>query len=170
MNTTKLYLVSLIIKFIPSTRGFGLKSRMYRWAGAKIGTNVRIVSSATIIGNGELSIGDNTWIGHEAMILCSSDIRIGNNCDIAPRVYIDNGTHKITPDKDRIGDIETSEDIRIGNGCWLGANSSILPGVTIGDKCVVAAGAVVTRSYKGMSLLAGVPAVIKKDLSSEGML
>lgn len=162
MNTTKLYLIGLFVKLIPNTRGFSLKSKLYRWAGAIIGNNVRIVSSARIIGNGELIIGDNTWIGHEAMLLCSSKIEIGCNCDIAPRVYIGNGTHSITPDNDRIGNIERSEDIAIGNGCWIGVNATILPGITIGDKCVIAGGAVVTKSQMPMSLSAGIPAQIKK--------
>lgn len=169
MNTLKLYIISLFVKLIPNTRGFALKSRLYRWAGAKIGNNVRIVSSVRIIGNGELIIGDNTWIGHETMLLCSSKIEIGNKCDIAPRVYIGNGTHRITPERERIADIELSEDIKIGDGCWLGVNSTILPGVTIGNKCVVAGGSVVTKSSEPFRLLAGIPATPKKTLNFEAI-
>lgn len=56
--------------------------------------------------------------------------------------------------------------IIVGNGCWLCAGSMILPGVTVKDKSVVAAGAVVTRSQnEGMILLAGIPAKIKKHLN-----
>lgn len=165
MKPLRLFITDCLMTFIPPTRGFKFKTRLYRWAGAIIGNNVRIVSSAKIIGNGELIIGDNVWIGHEAMLLCSSKIIIGSNCDIGPRVYIGNGTHRITPEKNRIGDIETSEDIIIGDGCWLGANAIILPGVSIGNKSVVAAGAVVTKSSIDYSLLAGVPAIMKKHLN-----
>ena len=118
-----------------------------------------------IIGAGELTIGDNTWVGHRCLISASSSIKIGKNVDIAPNVYIGNGTHEITPDKERIASIELAKDIVIGNGCWLCANVTILPGVTIGDKCVVAAGCVVTKSYGNMKLLAVIPAVVKKVYS-----
>lgn len=164
MNGIFLYLIRLIMPLIPETRGFRFKRLMLRLAGAHIGSNVRICSSAHFIGTGQLSIGNNTWIGHHCLISATSSIQIGANCDLAPNVYIGNGTHLITPDKRRIADIEISKDIIIGNGCWLCANSTILPGVEIGDKCVVAAGAVVTQSNKSpLCLLAGIPAKVKKE-------
>lgn len=48
--------------------------------------------------------------------------------------------------------------VRIGKRCWLGKNAIVLPGVELGDDCVVAAGAVVTRSFGPGSVVAGVPA------------
>lgn len=126
---------------------------------------MRVCSSVMIIGTGELVIGDNTWVGHRCILSASSSIKIGRNVDIAPNVFIGNGTHEITPERDRIADTELSKDVVIGDGCWLCANSSILPGVHIGNKCVVAAGAVVTHSIdKELVLIAGIPASIKKDL------
>ena len=159
-----LYIAGLISSILPETRCFGLKRWLYSKAGVEIGLNVRICSSAMIIGSGRLSIGDNTWVGHRCLISSSSEIKIGANCDIAPNVYIGTGTHAITPDGVRIGGKELSEDIFIGNGCWLCANSVILPGVEIAEKCVVAAGAVVKESYNKYSLIAGVPATLKKTL------
>lgn len=164
MSPFRLFIYSLITKFMPPTRCFGLKRHLLRWAGAEIGDNVRICSSVNIIGNGTLRIGNNTWIGHESIIMCSSDISIGADCDIAPRVYIGNGTHKITPDLDKIAGIDINKDIKIGNGVWICVNSTILPGVTIGRKCVVAAGGVVTKSIPENSLAAGCPAIVKKNL------
>lgn len=169
MNSGKLFIIGLIMPLIPLTRGFRLKAKLFRWAGAKLGKNVRIVSSVKIIGNGELIIGDNTWIGHETLILSSSKIEIGANCDIAPRVYIGTGTHLITPQKERIADITMSKDISIGNGCWLCVNSIILPGVSIGNKCVVAAGAVVKNSSDDYKMLAGVPAKEYKSLNKNNL-
>lgn len=166
MNCLKLYIASKIIHIIPETRSFKLKNRLYRWAGAKIGKNVRICSSAMIIGAGELEIGDNTWVGHRSIISATSSIKIGANVDIAPNVFIGNGTHEITPDRDRIADIETVKDVTIGDGCWICANSCILPGVKLGEKCVVAAGAVVARSFEGMIVIGGVPAKVIKKIRS----
>ena len=164
MKTSVLYFANCIFRMLPETKCFGLKRGLLRLSGAKIGSNVRICSSVMIIGAGELTIGDNTWVGHRCLISASSSIKIGKTVDIAPNVYIGNGTHEITPDKERIASIELAKDIVIGNGCWLCANVTILPGVTIGDKCVVAAGSVVTKSYGNMKLLAVVPADIKKNI------
>lgn len=156
----------LIMPLLPETRCFGFKRWLLRQTGAKVGENVRICSSVMFVGTGSLEIGDNTWIGHRCIISTSSSIKIGSDCDIAPNVYIGNGTHQITPDRKRIADIEISEDIIIGNGCWLCAGSMVLPGVTIQEKSVVAAGAVVTKSQsENMVLLAGIPARIKKHLN-----
>lgn len=164
MNSFKLFLVRKILNFVPETRGFGMKRALYRWAGVNVGEGVRINSSAKISGIGSLAIGANTWIGPETIIICSSEINIGSNCDIAPCVYIGDGTHRITPENERIARIVTTEKISIGDGCWICVNATILPGVTIGEKCVVAAGAVVTHTCDDMVLLAGVPAKMIKKL------
>ena len=156
--------IKLVFPLLPETRCFALKRSMLRWAGAKVGRNVRVCSSVMIVGAGELEIGDNTWIGHRCLISASSSVRIGKNVDIAPNVFIGNGTHGITPDRDRIADVECSRDVEVGDGCWLCAGSMVLPGVSLGAKCVVAAGSVVTRSFGSMKLLAGVPACIKREL------
>lgn len=162
MKTCILYLSKLIFQFLPETKCFGLKRTLLRLAGVQVGKNVRICSSAMFIGAGRLKIGDNTWIGHRCIISSSSYIKIGANCDLAPNVYIGNGTHEITPQSERIADIEISKEITIGDGCWLCVNSTILPGVHIAPKCVVAAGAVVTRDIEeNMVLVAGIPAMIK---------
>ena len=163
MNSLRLFVVRKILDFIPETRIFGMKRILYRWAGARIGDGVRINSSVKITGIGKLTVGDNTWIGPDTMIMCSSEIVIGANCDIAPRVFIGDGTHEITPDRDRIAGVDVTNPVSIGNGCWLCANAILLPGVTIGNKCVVAAGAVVADSFEDDCLLGGVPAkIIKK--------
>lgn len=164
MNSFRLFIVRKILDFVPETRAFGMKCALYRWAGANIGDGVRINSSAKILGVGKLSIGANTWIGPNTLIMCSSEIEIGANCDIAPCVYIGDGTHIITPEKERIAGIDATKGISIGDGCWLCVNSTILPGVSIGRKCVVAAGAVVTANCNDMTLVGGVPAKKVKNL------
>ncbi|MDZ7891010.1 MAG: DapH/DapD/GlmU-related protein [Rhodoferax sp.] len=59
----------------------------------------------------------------------------------------------------------TAKSITIGNGCWIGAKSIILGGVSVGPGSVVAAGSIVTRDVPANVLVAGVPAKIKKSLS-----
>lgn len=165
MRTKIQHLNNILLPLLPETRCFAIKRFMWRLAGVYMEENVRLCSSVTIYGAGKLSIGKNTWIGPQVMICVSDSVLIGSNCDIAPRVYIGDGTHNITTSADRIANEELTLPIIIGNGCWLCANSTILAGVNIGDKCVVAAGAVVTNSFEGNKILvAGVPAKIIKSL------
>lgn len=163
MNSLRLFVIRKLMYFIPETRCFGFKRALYRWAGANIGEGVKICSSVKISGIGNLTILDNTWISSATIIGCSFRVTIGENCDIGPSVYIGDGTHEITPSRERMAGLDTTREIFIGNGCWLCVNSTILPGVTIGQKCVVAAGAVVTSSCADLKLLAGVPAKVIKE-------
>ncbi len=72
-------------------------------------------------------------------------------------------THEIGSAQSRAG-ADVSYPIKVGNGCWIGARSTILPGVTVGDGCIIAAGSVVNKDCEPNSLYAGVPARKIKDL------
>jgi len=77
------------------------------------------------------------------------------------------GTHEITPLGEHIGGKGSGADVFIAAGSWLGARSTILSGVKLGPKTLVAAGAVVTKSCEeSCVLLAGVPACVKRQLMS----
>ena len=165
MNSLGLYLYNQLKWLIPETKGFALKRSFLRLCGAKIEDNVRICSSVTILGSGRLFIGANTWIGHETMIISSSAVYIGSDVDIAPRVFLGTGTHIMDINSPRIAAKDISKNIIIGNGCWICANVLILPGVTIGDKSVIAAGAVVNRDVPSMVVNGGIPSVTIKPLS-----
>lgn len=164
MRSSISYINSLIFRLLPEGRCFGFKRAMLRLAGASVGRNVRISSSVRILGSGQLVIGDNTWIGYDTMIVTSSSVTIGANVDIAPRVYIGTGTHTIDADCDRVAATDISRDIVIGDGCWICANATILPGVSVADKCVVAAGAVLHGNTQPRTIVGGVPAVVIKNL------
>ena len=164
MNTFLLHIIKLINVFIPDTRFFRFRKVMYNLAGAKLGNNVRICSSARLLGNGSLVIGDNTWIGPEVLIVSSSSIKIGANVDIAPRVYIGTGTHKIDYEGLHSAGEGISLDININDGVWIGTNVIILPGVEIGMKAIIAAGAVVKSNVVARTIVGGVPAKFIKAI------
>ncbi|MBS9523188.1 acyltransferase [Litoribacter alkaliphilus] len=149
---------------IPETRLFGLKNKLYKIAGATIGRGVRICSSVQIRGIGELSIGDHTWVGHNSHIISACNIVIGKNVDIAPNVFFTTGSHQINMSGERIAGKGIQEAINIGDGSWIAAGAIILPGTSIGNKCIVAAGAVVKGSFPDNSLIGGVPAKLIKQL------
>ena len=162
------YFNNRFIPFLPESRCFALKRLLWQIAGVKVGKNVRICSSVTIIGSGIVIIGPNTWIGPKVFISSSEKIEIGASCDIAPCVYIGDGTHDIELDSERIAGIGKTYPIKIGNGCWVAANSTILAGIHIAEKCIVAAGSVVTKSFNDSGhLIAGVPAVVKKSIKND---
>ncbi len=164
MNSIKLQIANFIVHRLPLTRCFGIKRCLYRWAGASIGNNVRIASSASICGDGKLEIGDNTWIGHEVLIVCSNHISIGSNCDIAPRVFIGDGTHVTDKSSPNVAGAGKMLPVKIDNGCWLCASSTILPGSEIGEKCIIAAGSVFKGKSNPLEVWGGVIAKKIKDL------
>lgn len=83
----------------------------------------------------------------------SNRIVIGERCYIAPNVRLHAAGHDLEDLTQHVGG-----DIRIGDDVWIGAAAIILPGVTVGDRAVVAAGAVVTRDVPDGVLVGGVPA------------
>ena len=144
MNSFRLFIANKLMHLLPPSRCFGVKRTLLRFAGATIGENVRIVSSVEIYCSGPLTIGDNSWIGHQSLIVGGdAKIEIGANVNIAPRVVLVTGTHEIDFDSDMVAGEGYSLPIEIGDGAWLGATSVILGGSKIGKNAVVAAGAVV---------------------------
>lgn len=174
MNTLVLWIYRLVANFLPESRCFGFKNMLLRLAGAKVGKNVRIYSSAHILGNGKLEIGDDVHIGAKVLLYPVSPVGIslGSHVDIAPCVTILTGSHRITPMSEHMAGEGIAEDVSVSDGCWLGACATILPGVTLPRKTIVAAGSVVIRSPQSDKeshaiLLAGVPATIKKNYSMD---
>jgi acetyltransferase-like isoleucine patch superfamily enzyme len=159
------YLYSLLSSIIPSTRGFSLKRLLLRQSSAVIGKNTRLVSSARFFMTGKLEIGEETWVGHEVLVVGGdAEIKIGSHCDIAPRVLIASGTHQIDPVGLRVAGEGFSLPIKIGNGCWIGAGAVILGGTVLGENTIVAAGSVVKGSFPDRCIIGGVPAKIIKTL------
>jgi acetyltransferase-like isoleucine patch superfamily enzyme len=165
MKTARLHLARVVFRVLPETRCFGLKAWLLRWCGAQVGRNVRVCSSVTILGGGDLSFGDDVWVGHGTFIFSGSAIRIGSCVDIGPQVYIGTGTHELDLSGSHAAGPVKQADVEIGAGVWLCARAVVLPGVTIGTKAVVAAGAVVTQDVPDRCLVGGVPARVLKTLS-----
>jgi len=91
-------------------------------------------------------------------------IRIGKNCWFGPNLSIISSNHDLNDYRKH----SDAPPIVIGDNCWLGAGCIILPGVELGDHVVVAAGAVVTKSFASNCVVGGVPARKLKDLPCYG--
>lgn len=168
MNSKKLYIFNLLVKILPSSRCCGLKARLLRWCGAKVGDNVRLFTPK-ILGNFDLELGDNVWVGHEAMLLgpAGSKITVQTNARIATRALVCTGSHEYSIKYDNIAGPGKSEDIVICRGAMVGTAVIILPGKTVGEKADVTAGAVVTHDVPPMVRVAGVPARVIKDFREQ---
>lgn len=111
-----------------------------------------------IMENAKLNLGSG-YINRNVKIRCFNEISIGQNVVISENVSIwDSDAHKILRDS-----YQPSIPIKIGNHVWIGMNSIILKGVTLGDGCIVAAGSIVTKSFPEKCLVGGIPAKIIKD-------
>jgi maltose O-acetyltransferase len=130
------------------------------------GENVSMCGRGWIFGRGQLRIGNDTWLSPGVIFHTHLDapIIIGSNCDIGPSVEFITGGHIIGTASRRAG-TGTAKPIVINDGCWIGAGSRILGGVNIGTGSVVAAGSVVTHDVPANALVAGVPAIFKRQLT-----
>jgi len=110
-------------------------------------------------------IGKSVTIGNRFSLLSAALIEIGDECLIASDVLITSENHGMEVEGyTNYGQTPLiAKSVKIGNGCWIGEKATILPGVELGERCIVAAGAVVTNSFPAFSLIGGVPArLIKK--------
>lgn len=118
----------------------------------------------------EVVIGDHTYIGHATSLTTSRSIHIGRHCLIAGGVQIaDYDGHPVDAYRRRAGEPTPPENIRpvvIGNDVWIGTGACILKGVTIGDRAVIGAHAVVTRDVPPDTVVAGNPAQVVKYLEA----
>ena len=106
-----------------------------------------------------IRIGSYNYFNRNLMIDACGQIEIGDRNMFGPDVYITDANHRygtgLVPSEEPM-DIGATT---IGNRCWIGAKAIILKGVQLGDGCVVAAGAVVTRDVAPGAVVAGVPAM-----------
>lgn len=105
-----------------------------------------------------LRIGKNTTVGYHAFIFASRDIQIGDDCLLAPFVYIVDSNHGSSREQRINQQGNMTAPVAIGNDVWLGVGARILAGVEVGTGAVVAAGAVVTSSVAPYTVVGGIPA------------
>lgn len=138
--------------------------------GVTFGNNVSIGKNSVIECTGVLrNLGDQLRIGNGvgfspyAFISVRGKIDIGDNCIFGPYVKIFSENHNFNDVNQLIRKQgETRQNVKICEDCWIGANVIILPGVTIGKGCVIAAGAVVNKDIPDFSVVGGIPAKIIK--------
>lgn len=112
-------------------------------------------------------VGEGFFCNFNCVMLDTNRINIGNHCMFGPNVTLATATHPIKA-SERCNEQgrEYALEINIGDYVWIGAGAIINPGVTIGSGAVIASGAVVTKDVPPNTLVAGVPAVVKKQIDN----
>ena len=167
IKSKRIYIVNLLMDILPNSGAQRLKAKLYRWTGVKVGQGVEFFQGIKVQGVGELEIGDRAFIGHEVLFMLNegSRIIIEPSAVVSSRCTVMTGFHPISPNGDRIISREgTTSVIHIGRGAAVLAGSMILPGVKVGEKSMVAAGAVVNKDVAPYTLVGGCPARFIKNL------
>lgn len=163
----KIYLIFyyLIAQYLPMQPMPGyiffywLRFKLSRKILLKCGEGV-VVKNRCYFGNGsKLSVGNHSQLGQNARL--GGPIEIGDFVMMGPDVVIMGVTHDVSNPKKNMIDAKNpsiENPVSIGNNVWLGTRVIILPGVNIGNNCIVGAGAVVTKSFGDNLIIGGVPA------------
>jgi galactoside O-acetyltransferase len=140
-----------------------LARRLRNETSVRIGENAAIRGHSRIDYYKNLSIGNNSAVNYGFQAIGRGKIKIGDFVQIGPNVMISTANHNILGKNFDLYPV-TVQDVKIEDNVWIGANSIILAGVTIGEGSIVAAGSVVRHSIPKNSVVLGNPAkvVVKK--------
>ncbi|OZF07497.1 acetyltransferase [Rhodococcus sp. 15-1154-1] len=112
-----------------------------------------------------LTMGENTFLNYKCFLDLGAPITLGDNSGLGYESMLITCSHDVGPEWRRFGK-PVNMPIVIGEGVWIGSRVMVLPGVTIGDGCVVVSGSVVTSDCEPNSVYAGVPAKFKRRLTT----
>ena len=113
-----------------------------------------------------ITIGENFFGNFDLMIFDSAKVTFGDNVLVGPRCVFITSTHPMSASKRRTGKIYALP-ITVGSDVWFGADVKVLPGVNIGDGCVIGTGSVVYKDIPPYSLAAGNPARVIRSLEPD---
>ena len=108
----------------------------------------------------KIRIGAFTYINRNTFLDATESLIIGRECGIGPGCYITDHDHGTDIEKAPLGQSMISKPTKIGDRVWIGANVTVLKGVTIGDNAVIGAGSVVTKDIPENAIAVGVPAKV----------
>ncbi len=142
-----------LLGYVPS---HALRKAGLRICGAKIASSSLVYHGLWMISPWKLTIGKSSIVGDHAILDARAGLTIGDNVNLSTNVAIWTGQHDYqSPDF-----AYEEAPVHIGDYAWLSFRSTILPGVTVGEGAVVAAGAVVTKDVTPFTIVAGIPAKV----------
>lgn len=123
------------------------------------GKNVQISRGFKFSNPENITIGSNVHIGVQATIYALGGLIIGDGTIIGPRLTVYSANHRFRDARAiPYDDVVLPEQVEIGENTWIGGNVILVPGVTIGEGCIVAAGSVVTKDFPPCNVIGGNPA------------
>jgi len=147
------------------------KGKLSLGNNVSIGAFSRVIISTSLnnIGN-HITIGNNVGIGEFAYLGGAGGLNIGDDCIVGQYLSCHPENH-VFDELDTLIRHQgiTRKGIEIGKNCWIGSKVTILDGVQIGDGCVIAAGAVVTKSFPANSVIGGVPAKLLSERNKQSV-
>lgn len=159
-NVFLLFIVNNILK---GTRYFNIKRKILILCGLDIGEGTKIVGPIYFGNAIKIKIGENCWLGKNLSLDGNGQVNIGNNVDVAPHVVLNTGGHLVGHASRRAGK-DIVNKITIHDGCWLGTRVTIINNTIVNKGVVIGAGSLVINDINKNVLIAGVPAIIKKNL------
>ncbi len=141
-----------------------LREIMGRLIGKQVDRSFRMFPPFYTDFGKNITIGKDVFINSGCHFQDQGGIEIGDGALIGHNVVMATINHDLNPKENRKNHYAA---IKIGAHVWIGSNATVLPGVTIGDYAVVAAGAVVTRDVPAMTVVGGVPARVLKTIQEE---
>ena len=139
-----------------------LRVALLRAFGATIGERVVIRSRVNVTFPWRLTVGDDVWLGEEALLLTLAPITIESDVCISQRAFLCTGSHDFRAEDFAL----IAKPITVRRSSWIAAQTFIAPGVEIGEGSMVSAGSVVLDSVPAGSLVRGNPAV--RRVNSDG--
>lgn len=152
----------LLLQLNQSTDPEEMRALLSRITGTEIDESSAIFPPFHVNYGKHTKIGKNVFINFDCVFLDFGGITIEDRVFIAPKVSLLTEGHPISPENRHS---LTVAPIHIKKNAWIGANATIMQGVTIGENAIVAAGAVVTKDVPDHTAVGGVPAKIIKTLS-----
>ncbi|MDO4908465.1 MAG: sugar O-acetyltransferase [Corynebacterium sp.] len=137
----------------------GRRELLEEMTGKKIDETVLVFPPFNADCGANIHLGKNVFINSGCKFQDTGGIYIGDGCAIGHNVAIATLNHDFDPAQR--GTLHPAT-VRLGRNVWVGSNATILPGVTVGDGAIIAAGAVVTKDVPPMAIVGGVPAKVIK--------
>ncbi len=113
-----------------------------------------------------LHVGEGFFANFDCVFLDVCRIDVGRNCFVGPGVHLYTATHPLDAEE-RTSGVESGAPVSIGDDVWMGGRAVLTPGVSVGDRAVVAAGAVVTGDVPDDVVVGGNPARVIQELDGE---
>lgn len=143
-----------------------LRGWLAHWFFGNSGENLRLGRNVNFYNPSSILLGSNVYIAYGCTMISIGKIYIGNDVMLGPYVVLSAGEHTRTQNSYRYG-LRIESSITVGDGSWIGSHACILGSSNIGKGSIVAAqSCVIKGTYPDDSLLAGVPANLKKNLET----